>query len=164
MKPPTGLSGLVEENKGEMRKASFRRAATVLAIAACFPFLALAISSFQVGRDSAVHETLIDIFRAWSIIVLSFMGGTRWGMAVQREEAMQLNLWMSILIPCVAWLCFFLPDNFMVPGLLVAYCGMGAWDSISANNGLLPVWFGKVRIIMTLLIAFAHIIAFVSLF
>ncbi len=137
-----------------------KKTAWVLALAGFAPFAFLALALLFFGRTSALHGLLLDAFRTYSAIILSFLGGIRWGMALREEPVDYRSLAFSVVPSLTGWFALFLPDTVGLPVLLVAYCAQGAWDSISIHAGKAPAWFASVRIVLTLLVAFAHLLAF----
>ena len=74
-------------------------------------------------------------------------------MAMTREDRSRYAMVWPVLPAIFGWVALFLPQAGAVLGLLVAYCAMGAWDSLSAQAGAAPAWFGHLRILLTLAVA-----------
>ena len=134
-----------------------------LSLAGAIPFASLALAMFYLGKENGLFSVLFDAFKIWSAIILSFIAGIRWGLAISQEPLAKKLLIVSVLPAIVAWLAQFLNDPQAVLVLLVAYCAHGAWDSFAANAKQLPQWFGKLRIRMTFLVAAIHILVFLAL-
>ena len=140
------------------------RAAWALALCGFLPFAALAFALFLTGRGSALTGLLADAFKMWSAILLSFLAGIRFGMVLDKAGMQPRQMAIPAAPSVVGWLSLFLPDVFCLPVLMVAYCAQGAWDSISAFRGEAPVWYGNLRIAMTLLVAAAHAVALAAIY
>ncbi len=140
--------------------ATERRTAWLLALAGFAPFAFLALALLVSGTTSAFHGLFLDAFRTYSAIILSFLGGIRWGMALRDDPVDHVSLGFSVVPSLAGWFALFLPASLGVPVLLVAYCAQGAWDSVSIHSGKAPAWFAELRIWLTLLVAFAHLVAF----
>lgn len=124
-----------------------------LAIAGAVPFVLLAIAAFVLGQKNPVFTVLVDSLRTYGAVILSFLGGIRWGMALQAGEKRSWNLICSVAAPLVAWLAFFLTAASGIILLLVAFAGQGAWDSLSFHHDTEKNWFARLRIAMTCIVA-----------
>lgn len=140
------------------------RVAWILAVAGFVPFALLTFAIMAGGQSNPLSLSMLDLFKIWSAVVLSFLGGIRWGMAMAGETGSWRILAASTLAAVVGWFALMLPDRFGILVLLLAFCAHGAWDSFSANAGQAPAWYGKLRITLTFLVAAAHVIVFLILF
>jgi hypothetical protein len=89
--------------------------------------------------------------RDYGAVILSFLGGIRWGLAIGPYGTGRLapELSGSVVAPLAAWMALMLPD---VPGLsLLAVCFLmqALWDVLAVESGRLPAWFGRLRMILT---------------
>jgi hypothetical protein len=148
----------IQLNRGDARETAW-----FLAGAGYAPFLLLALGLVFFGSSSAWHAALGDAFRTYSAIILSFLGGIRWGMALSPAKADARDIALSVLPSLAGWFALLLPPQASVALLLLCFCAQGAWDSISVHAGKGPPWFGNLRITLTLLVALAHGIAIVGL-
>ena len=140
------------------------RTAWLLSLAGYLPFLVLAIGMVLSGRNGVWFVLFADAFKTWSAIILSFLGGIRWGMALRETQVSVSRLIFSVAGAIAGWISLFLPDALCLMVLLVAYCGQGAWDSFSIHAGQAPAWFARLRITLTLLVAASHALALVARF
>ena len=145
----------------ELQKSS--NFAWMLSLAGAIPFVSLALAMFYLGKENDLFTVLFEAFKIWSAIILSFIAGIRWGLAISQEPLDKNILIISVIPAIVAWFAQFLNDPQSVLVLLVAYCAHGAWDSFGANAKQLPQWFGKLRIRMTFIVAAIHILVFLAL-
>ena len=142
-----------------------RQLAYVLGIAGLLPFVAATILLLILGRHNALAGPVTEVFTGYSVVVLSFLGGIRWGYALlpaQEEETpvpARLLAW-SVLPPIVAWATVFMSRPVALAVLLIAYCAQGVWDSFSAHTGGLPRWIAPLRIMLTVAAAICHAIVF----
>ena len=150
---------LVSENTSDEAK----RLVWFLSLAGFIPFGCTSLLLFSIGDMHPLYETLLDIFKIWSVIILSFLGGIRWGLALSGQPFDNRSLVLSVLGSIFAWFAILLPDNYSVLVLLLLFCAHGAWDSFYINLGKAPPWFGAVRITLTLLVVSAHVLVAVSL-
>ena len=144
-----------------------QRRAWYLALAGLVPFVFLALLLLVFGRENPLTSPVAEVFRAYSIVILSFLGGIRWGysLAPADEETRPEPGWSLLLsvVPSLAgWVLFLPPVGLAIPLLLVAFCAQGAWDSFSAARGHLPAWFASLRIVLTIAVAACHLLAFAA--
>ncbi|WP_075995528.1 DUF3429 domain-containing protein [Salaquimonas pukyongi] len=139
--------------------------AHVLGIAGLLPFAACAVLLLLLGRQNALAGPVIEIFTSYSMIVLSFLGGIRWGYALlpaqdgETPDHPMILAW-SVLPAIVAWSTVFFSRPAALAILLIAYCVQGVWDSFSAHSGSLPRWIAPLRIMLTVAAAVCHAIVF----
>ncbi|MCB1461461.1 MAG: DUF3429 domain-containing protein [Nitratireductor sp.] len=141
-----------------------RRAARVLGAASLIPFVAMVVAMLATGGHSVWSAVVIDGFKTWSVVALCFLGGIRWGLALRAESASSAPYILAALPAAIGWAALFTPDEIAIGILLLAHCAQGAWDSLSAQRGFAPSWFGDMRIVWTLLAAAAHIAIFVAIY
>lgn len=145
-----------------------RKWAWALGLSGLIPFLACAMVGVVMGKANPITDPVIEIFRSYSVVILSFLGGIRWGHALLREQDDTSNperwtlIW-SVVPPLVAWATVFAGDRLAVGILLIAFCAQGVWDSFAANSGKLPRWFAPLRMVLTATVAAAHIVVFLVL-
>jgi hypothetical protein len=134
----------------------------LLSLIAFAPLAILTVMLVFVDRANAVFLPLLDGFKTVSAVSLSFLGGIRCGMAMKDQPIEPRVLAVTLLPAAIGWVCLFLPDPISVSGLLLIWCGMGAWDSVSMYNSARTRWYGRVRTVITLLAAFAHIVVLIT--
>jgi hypothetical protein len=142
---------------------NLRPMAWTIAFFGLIPFAAFVLALLILGHFHPLHATLVDSFRLYSAVMLSFLGGIRWGLALREDSGDVRDLLFSIVPVIFGWAAMLLPVSYSLLVLLVAFCGQGAWDSFSFHRGIAPEWFAHLRIVMTLLVAFAHVVAFLAL-
>ena len=134
------------------------KTAWILSLGGFIPFFIVAILLLVLGSDNGLFNSFLDVFKIWSAVILSFLGGIRWGVAIVGQPVDQRDMSLSTVLPILGWLAILLPDTYSVMVLLLLFCVHGTWDSFSANSGKLPQWFGKIRITLTFLVTAAHLI------
>lgn len=151
------------------------RTATLLALLGFVPFasfttLLLADPGLipqMAGRDLDGPSLVIPAFKIYAAIVLSFIGGIRWGVAIVQQhdgredsEALVLAAGPSL----IGWFAFFMGEPWSFAMLAVAFAATGWWDSRLAGNKGVPEWFGRLRLFLTVLVMATMIAAFVATF
>lgn len=147
---------------GEERRAD-RVTAWLLALAGVVPFALLAASIVAVDTANPLRLMLVDGFRTYSAVILAFLGGIRWGAVLVGTPPRQHVFLIAVLPVTLAWSALFLPVILGITLLLFAFCAQGAWDSVTFHASGETVWFARLRILMTLLAAAAHLVVLLAL-
>lgn len=117
---------------------------------------------YGLGVKHVIYPFLFDIFKIWSAIILSFLGGIRWGLAIAYDPGEPRNLFLSVVPSIVGWLAILLPNALTILILTLLYCAHGAWDNFYANSGRVQPWFGTLRVVLTFLVVGIHILVLFS--
>lgn len=143
---------------------STRRAGARLGTAGFAVMLLLAAWLYGIAADHPWREATITILLTYSVIVIAFVAGIRWGAALLTQGETGHSAGMAVaLLPVLTALAALLiapPHSFAV--LAVAFAAQGAWDALAAHRGDVPVWFGAQRRWLTLLAVGAMIAAFAA--
>ena len=148
------------ESKQDQLNAQAVSRAWLLTLAGFIPFGILSIVIFVIGSEHGLFSSLFDLFKTYGAVILSFLGGIRWGFAIAYEPFDKRSLTLSVVPSLLGWFALLLPDQYAVLVLLLGFCAQGAWDSFYINAGNAPPWFGRLRITITFLVAIAHILVF----
>ena len=130
------------------------RAAAALGYGGVAPFAALALA-FAFGPDAAA-ERLLDGFLIYGAVILSFLGGIRWGAAsgVTREQARGLVL--SVLPSLWAGLALWWHDPAVSAwALLLGFVLMAVADWWRPGVGV-PAWMRPLRMRLTAAVVLCH--------
>lgn len=100
----------------------------------------------QLGGDAA--------FLGYGAVILSFMGGIRWGRALSLEDPVHAGeqMILSVAPSLAAWLALLIDRPWSLVLLLTCFAMQAAWDLSSARSGLLPRWFGRLRLAISLIV------------
>lgn len=121
-----------------------RAVAWGLALAGLVPFLACAGLVLFEPRTGAAWLTPLGVYGA---IILSFLGGARWGRAMAEPEPKALSLVLSNLPAVAAWLTFLptVPHEFRLLVLIFGFIAMLYWDWRDQ-----PTWYRPLRLVATI--------------
>jgi len=134
--------------------------AMALAVAGLLPFLGLtALSAAGLAAPQAAGQLLAGAEIGYGAVILSFLGGIRWGAALSEpnKTAQAFGLAMSVIPSLIGWAAL-VYDAYraqpMAPlALLVAgFITQGLWDLVGARRGLLPRWFARLRLPLTFIV------------
>ncbi len=138
-------------------------AAVVLGWAGVVPFVVGAVGPMVIP-DVGLAAFTAFATSVYGALILSFLGGIRWGMAMgplygsERTQGFVL----SILPPLVAWISLLLP-NFEGQALLIVAFLLQAWLDVRAvAEGRAPVWFAPLRIRLTAAAVVALVVTIVA--
>lgn len=124
--------------------ASVPRPALWLGLAGLIPFVGLAALSWIPGEQTSWASALLT---GYGVVILSFMGGCRWGLAAAGlgEGASVMALGISVLPALYAWMVALLPDSQAQPLLAMGLLALLAADLRLARTGGAPAWWPSLR-------------------
>jgi Protein of unknown function (DUF3429) len=134
------------------RDASLPQPAAILGAAGLLPFVACAV---QIATGQPLGPKLIGpalyALTIYGAIILSFLGGIQWGMAVASAD--RSDGWrrygMSVVPSVVGWAGVWVGGR---AGLITLAAGIGAWafyEVWSTGLGEAPAWYGRLRAILS---------------
>jgi hypothetical protein len=154
--------------------------ATILAYAGLVPFFATALIIWLTPNVFTANfaSLVVPWTMYYAAIILSFMGGVRWGLAMLDDkkvsEYVTLGQLTNSVIPAlVGWIAL-MPGNlipFVTPGwsiryllVLAAFLYLMEVDTRSSRDGFAPAWYGPMRRKITFFLAMAMILIMIRLF
>ena len=140
-----------------------RRIAWFLAFAGAVPFL-LATGALFVSDASSVRVPAITALVTYCAVILSFLAGIEWGLAIRDESGTDATrvvaLGLSSVSSLAAWAVLWLPSpTWQVGSSLALFVAVWAADEWMAGRGLLPTWFVDLRTAVTVLVAITLAVA-----
>lgn len=132
-----------------------------LGCAGLVPFVALAGLALA-GNRALKNFTGISSSLAlmgYGVVIASFLGGIRWGAAMQRPGSGPRDYAVSVLPSLVAWVCLALPVTSGLAALGLVVLALGAIDQDLPARGLAPAWFGTLRRGLSLVAGFSLVAA-----
>jgi hypothetical protein len=115
-------------------------------LAGLIPFLAMPLGTWLAPDWRwQFNEALLW----WSAIILSFLGGARWGAAVQAPAPDPRLIGLAMLPSIAGWAILLLPPTMRVAQFLALATALALhllWD---ARSGGLPGWYGRLRLVLT---------------
>ena len=128
----------------------------LLGIAGVIPFVG-AVAIFIFGPPRLI-ETAIFSLLAYAAIILSFLGGILWGSVLARgftnigNDQIRL-LVISVLPSLCGWVALLAGPKIGLPLMAVAFLFVLVVDLSSTRDGLLPPWYPRLRIPLTIIVA-----------
>jgi hypothetical protein len=133
-------------------------AAAWLGSAGILPFLGFAILALFAQKPEQ-RELGLRAFANYSAIILSFLGGVRWGATLALPAASRLL--MSVAPSVLAFACLLLDPwvALQILGVLMLVVAMG--DLSRGANALWPAWYQRLRLRLSVAVIALHILVFV---
>lgn len=133
-----------------------RRLAWFLTLAGAVPFV-LATGALFASDASSVRVPAITALVTYSAVILSFLGGIEWGLAIRddagNEASRAIALGLSTVSSLAAWAVLWLPSaTWQVGAALGLFVIVWAADQWMASRGLLPAWFVDLRTAISALV------------
>ncbi|RUO39361.1 DUF3429 domain-containing protein [Aliidiomarina taiwanensis] len=128
-----------------------------LAWAGLIPFIGTAI----LGAFNLWVDVLLQVFLIYSAVILSFLGGIHWGLAMAGQlERPELRMLLCMAPALVAWLAVAaLPEIIALPVLAGSYL---LWLNYDLSQVTAP-WYERMRRPITFVAAGSHFIWFTVL-
>ena len=126
------------------------KAALILGLAGVLPFIVFGLLAITVGGGIVTPKLADTLLIGYGAIILSFMAGVRWGLALtaHREDDQALQLTVSVVPSLIAWAACFMPFAYGLPLLAFTHAALAVWDIRAMHNGRGPVWYAKLRMIL----------------
>ncbi|HUO23847.1 MAG TPA: DUF3429 domain-containing protein [Caulobacteraceae bacterium] len=135
------------------RPPSTPPAALALGWAGVIPFLAAAAATV-LGHPAWGGE---GVWRAYGAVILSFMGGAQWGLAVGaegREGQSQVRRYGVSVLPALgAWLSVALAPREALILQLGGFLALLGYDLWTIRIDQAPSWYGRLRIRLSAVVA-----------
>lgn len=143
--------------------------AWALAALGYLPFFVALVVLAMTSQESDDYPAYMGHTTLYGSIILTFLGGVRWGLAISPvARPSPLTLVASILPSVAAFVLTIIAygSKSAVPmGILAGMFALhGIWDQSAARNGTLPGWFGKLRLVLTILVTLTLAASFVVAF
>ena len=132
------------------------RSALALGLAGLLPFLWGAATTLSPALASAAMQVVPPVFVGavvlvtYGTVILSFMSGVLWGFATKAEGREAAVGYALSVIPAL-WAFFMVTDTTAgsVIWLAAGFVALLALDLSFARQGLAPVWWMKLRVLLT---------------
>ncbi len=135
------------------RDPTMPRPAAILGLAGLIPFIVLAIQvATNLPLGAAMTLPARTALADYGAIILSFLGGIQWGLAVTSAD--RSDAWrryaFSVLPPLLACAGLWLGGRHGLTTLAVGVGVWGVYELWSTGLGEAPQWYGRLRLILTI--------------
>ena len=127
--------------------------AFILGVVGAVPFLVLAIAA--INLDMELSEAAKRLLFYYGAIILSFLGGIHWGLAIIRAPYAWSRYIISVLPALIGWALLLLPLKWGLIGLAGSVCGQLGIDWLAVRSNLFPGWYLSLRAPLTALVTAA---------
>ena len=131
--------------------------AGLLGYAGVIPFITAVILMGSTGPE--LKQVALDAFLVYGAVILSFLGGIRWGAAATAKSDKNHALIVSVLPSLWAAVCLLLPSpEASAWALMTGFMLMGLADWFYPGLGVAS-WMRPLRIRLTALVILFHLLA-----
>ncbi len=120
----------------------------LLGLAGLLPFFALTLAIVFHVRAPLNVPSAASALATYAAVILSFLGGIRWGIAVMGRLGVS-HYAISVLPSLIGWGLLAAPEPWRLAGLGLVALGLGPLDSTLAGVGAVPIWFGRLRLLLS---------------
>ena len=120
-----------------------------LGLAGLMPFWGLALALLAHSALGLATVRIDLALATYAAIIISFLGGIRWGVAVAGGADDITPYAISVMPSLVAWAALAAPDPWRFVILGVVALVLGPIDLELVRSGRAPAWFGRLRLILS---------------
>lgn len=131
------------------------RAANWYGYSGLLPFI-FALLLMQLGISPAQRALGLDLFVCYGVVILSFLGGIRWGAALTRPHWRALAL--SVAPSLLAVAALLLERSLAVQVLAVGFALLGLFDAMRRIESNWPLWFKRLRGRLSVTVVVMHLL------
>lgn len=123
----------------------------MLGLAGLLPFWALAIGLVFAPVAGWTAAQLAFALSTYGAVIVSFLGGIRWGLATAAERgAAAAQYGLAVVPSLLAWAALALPPVPSLAALGAVALALGPLDRPLVAAGLAPAWFGRLRLMLSI--------------
>ncbi|HUV32327.1 MAG TPA: DUF3429 domain-containing protein [Devosiaceae bacterium] len=131
---------------------AFSRIITLAAIAGLAPFVAGLVLTLFPSLDILDPVVFERALLGYGALILSFLGGVRWGIRMQGGAGSDLTYLVGIGGSVLGFLTLLMPYGLGLTVLIVGFGAHGAWDVWGGFRGTVPRPYARLRSMMTWLV------------
>jgi hypothetical protein len=127
--------------------------ALLLGLGGVLPFAACAAALVTLD-DAAWQAEAAKALAAYGAVILSFLGGVRWGAAFALPRAqLSPELVLAVIPSLLAWCALLLPGEVQpLMALALGIAVFGVLDVREGGRGAWPAWYPRLRLLLTILV------------
>jgi len=130
----------------------------MLGLAGLIPFVATATAAWL--APVVWQVVAVDAFLYYSAVILSFLGGVQWGVAMSQQPAgspaFRLRLLLSMAPSLIAWPALLLHPLTGAWVLAGGFILVRLYELTRGSRAILPVWYHTLRMPLTLTVLACH--------
>jgi hypothetical protein len=153
----------MQKSVNERDMTAIPRAALVLGLGGLIPFLAIPLLVL-VGQQETLPvwlraHTTVPALVLYAAVILSFMGGVQWGIAVRSVDEDDLSTWrrygVSVLPALLAWFAVFTATRTALILLATGFVALLIYDLWMVARDEAPKWYERLRVMLTSVVVIA---------
>ncbi|MEM9603714.1 MAG: DUF3429 domain-containing protein [Pseudomonadota bacterium] len=121
--------------------------AKLLGVAGLLPFVASAGALWWF--DGALWQVAQTALLVYGAVILSFLGGVRWGVALRTADGDWIPWLLSVAPSVWAWFAVLLGGAAGLLLLVIGFVAQWRYDLRAVASEALPAWFGPLRSLLT---------------
>lgn len=127
-------------------------AAAWLGAAGLIPFVVLACAGVLLA--DRLHMQLLPALAGYGAVILSFLGGVHWGMAIADSESVALGrrLVAAVIPSLIGWSALLMPIGIGLLVLAAAFVLLLMFDLRTLRRGEAPAWYPRLRWPLTIVV------------
>lgn len=129
------------------------RAAWILGLGGLVPFV---VGTYLIVTQSEIvpPPTLWGAVSGYAAVILAFLGGIRWGAALnETPRKSPTTVALSVLPAIAAWVIALVPAPWSFVGFAIAFTVQGVWDVTAIREGRIEApWFAQLRVFLTVIV------------
>ena len=127
--------------------------ALALGLGGVIPFAACA-AALHLLDEARLQSEAAQALAAYGAVILSFLGGVRWGAALALPRAqITPELVLAVIPSLLAWCALLLPGSTQpLLALGLGFAVFGVLDVREGARGNWPAWYPRLRLLLTLLV------------
>lgn len=125
------------------------RIVTIAALLGLTPFIVALVFTIHPSLSPLPQARLEPAIIGYGALILSFLGGVRWGLRLQGGAGSDLTFIMGILGALGGFATLLMPYTIGLVVLAIGFALQGAWDVWS---GGVPAFYARLRGVMTWLV------------
>jgi hypothetical protein len=129
-------------------------------LAGLLPFVAALLLAL-LARNDDQRALGLQAFVAYAAVILSFLGGIRWGAALTAPSFRLLGL--AVLPSLLAFGLLLLPPREALPLFALGFAVVGGFDVLRPADAHWPGWFRTLRLQLTVAVVALHLLLIVAL-
>lgn len=133
-----------------------RTTAWILGLAGLIPFVVPGVAVWFAPEGSEAADTAISILILYGAVILSFLGGARWGAGLHAKGAATPITLILAVLPSL-WACgavlSIMASDGLWPAAVLLLIGLALqwiWDARAIAAGAFPRWYAALRLTLTL--------------
>lgn len=123
------------------------------------PFIGLA--SLVLLGSATWQAFALQAFLYYSAVILSFLGGVHWGVAMSLDEEgstpFNARMLVAMAPSLLAWPALMLTPVFSLVALMIGFLVIRLYEAQGDSVARLPAWYTSLRTLLTVVVVISHL-------